>query len=80
MKIGFDQKPIHVGFLADKVALGQVCSENYEFPSKCCLNIHETKIDAVKFKKCLYNICRNFSKPNQLQISKNEYFTKLQQC
>jgi hypothetical protein len=42
------------------------------------VNIHETKIDAVKFSKRHSNICRNFRKPNQLQTANKETYTKLQ--
>jgi hypothetical protein len=51
MRTGFDPKIIEVGFVVDEVALGQVCSEKYEFRCKCCLNIHETNINAVQFSK-----------------------------
>jgi hypothetical protein len=41
------------------------------------VNFHETKFDAVKFSKRHFNVCRNFRKPNQLQIANKETYTKL---
>ena len=42
---GFISKPIHVAIMVDKV--DRMGDEKFEPPCKYCLNIHETKINAV---------------------------------
>ena len=45
MTAKFVSKPIHVEIVVDKV--DRMGAEKFEPPCKCCLNIHETKINAV---------------------------------
>jgi hypothetical protein len=77
-RAGFDPKPIYVVVFIDKWHWDRFNFETCEFPCECCVNIHETKIDAVKFNKFVCNIYRNFRKPNQLQATSKETYTKLQ--
>jgi hypothetical protein len=70
-RTGFDHKQIYL-------VVGCIITENYEFLCECCVYIYQTDTVAVKFDKHHCNILRKFSKPNQLQTTDKETYTKLQ--
>ena len=51
MKTGFYTKPIEVGILADRVALGPAFCLEISKRNKCRLNFHKIQICAVKVNK-----------------------------
>jgi len=68
---------IHNQFLEDKWHWQGFCAENFELNSKCCTNIHETKIVSLSFNNFPTSLWINYRKPNQLQTANKETLIKI---